>query len=107
MTPVGPMGYPVSRNSGGAPVGTPCMRENRVRSLALDFKAMARTRGESHRRRIVSCGFTVAHSDFSGQTTFETSQTGHPGNRICQVVASQNFVSEDVVAYCDTALITK
>ena len=41
------------------------------------------------------------------QTTFETSQTGHPGNRICQVVASQNFVSEDVVAYCDTALITK
>ena len=39
--------YPVirlSRNSGGAPVGTPCMRENRVRSLALDFKAMARTR---------------------------------------------------------------
>jgi hypothetical protein len=31
----------------------------------------------------------------------------HPGNRICQVVASQNFVSEDPVAYCDTALITK
>jgi hypothetical protein len=28
-------------------------------------------------------------------------------NRICQVVASQNFVSEDPVAYCDTALITK
>ena len=39
--------------------------------------------------------------------TYQTSQTGHPGNRICQVVASQNFVSEDVVAYCDTALITK
>lgn len=39
--------------------------------------------------------------------TFETSQTGHPWNRICQVVASQNFVSEDVVAYCDTVLITK
>jgi len=37
----------------------------------------------------------------------KTSQTGRPGNRICQVVASQNFVSEDVVAYCDTALITK
>ena len=41
------------------------------------------------------------------QTTFETSQTGHPGNRICQVVASQNFVSEDPGPYCDTALITK
>ena len=45
------------------------MRENRVRSLALDFKAMARTRGESHRCRIVSCGFTVAHSEFSGQNS--------------------------------------
>ena len=46
------------------PSGTPQMRENRAYSLALDFKALARTRGESRRCQSVSCGFIVTHSDF-------------------------------------------
>jgi hypothetical protein len=39
------------------------------------------------------------------QTTYETSQTGDPARRICQVVASQKFVSEEVAQYCDIALV--
>jgi hypothetical protein len=75
------------------------MRENRVRSLALDFKAMARTRGESHRCRIVSCGFTVAHSEFSGQTTCETSEEADASRPFVEVAVSQKFVSEWNVSY--------
>ena len=36
----------------------------RAYSLALDFKALARTRDESRRCQSVSCGFIVTHSDF-------------------------------------------
>ena len=81
------------------------MRENRVRSLALDFKAMARTRGESHRCRIVSCGFTVAHSEFSGQTTFETSQTDTHGVGSARSLRLKSSSQKNPSQYCDTALM--
>jgi hypothetical protein len=32
------------------------------------------------------------------ETTYETSQTRHRRHRICQVIASQKFVSEEAVA---------
>ena len=86
-------------------MGTPCMRENRVRSLALDFKAMARTRGESHRCRIVSCGFTVAHSEFSGQTTFETSQTDTHGVGSARSLRLKSSSQKNPSQYCDTELM--
>ena len=78
------------------------MRENRVRSLALDFKAMARTRGESHRCRIVSCGFTVAHSEFSGQTTYEGLRPA-PGALGCaRSVRLESSSQKRLSQYCDT-----
>ena len=43
------------------------MRENRAWSLALDFKALARTRGESRRCQISELRFYYNAFRFSGQ----------------------------------------
>ena len=47
--------------------GRPRMRENRACSLALDFKALARTRGESRRCQISELRFYCNAFRFSGQ----------------------------------------
>ena len=47
--------------------GRPRMRENRAWSLALDFKALARTRGESRRCQISELRFYYNAFRFSGQ----------------------------------------
>ena len=44
------------------------MRENRACSLALDFKALARTRGESRRCQISELRFYCNAFRFPGQT---------------------------------------